>query len=104
MNPERWREITEFFHAARERDPARREAFVAEACHDDATLRREVEAMLLGLDEAGQFGETPLFASASRPEPASPLDVIQLAPARNWGRSDSRPLGSWRHGPGLQGF
>ena len=40
---------------------------------------------LLGLDDAGQFGETPLFASASRPEPASPLDVIQLAPGSQLG-------------------
>ena len=79
MTPERWREITEIFHAARERDPARREAFVAEACRDDPTLRRDVEAMLAGLDAAGHFGETPLLASASRPEPASPLDIVQLA-------------------------
>ena len=41
--------------------------------------------MLVGLDDAGQFGETPLFASASRPEPASPLDVIQLAPGSQLG-------------------
>ena len=79
MTPERWRQITEMFHAASERDPARREAFLAEACRDDPTLRREVEAMLVGLDHAGQFGETPLFASASRPGAASPLDIIQLA-------------------------
>jgi serine/threonine protein kinase len=84
MTPERWREITEIFHAARERDPARREAFVSEACRDDPSLRREVEKMLVGLDAAGQFGETPLFASASRPEPAS-LDVIQLAPGAQLG-------------------
>ena len=71
MTPERWREITEIFHAARECDPALREAFVAEACRDDPTLRREVEAMLVGHDGAGRFGETPLLASASRPEPAS---------------------------------
>jgi TolB-like protein/predicted Ser/Thr protein kinase len=85
MTPERWRQITEIFHAARERDPARREAFVAQACRDDPTLRQEVEAMLVGLDDAGQFGEKLLFASASRPEPASPLDVIQLAPGSQLG-------------------
>jgi non-specific serine/threonine protein kinase len=85
VTPERWREITEIFHAARERDPARREAFVAEACRDDPTLRREVEAMLAGLDRAGQFGETPLFASSSRPEPTAPLDVIELAPGAQLG-------------------
>ena len=85
MTPERWRQITEIFHAAREREPARREAFLAEACRDDPTLRREVEAMLVGLDHAGQFGETPLFASASLPGPASPLDVIPLAPGAQLG-------------------
>ena len=61
MTPERWHQITEIYHAARERDPARRDAFVAEACLGDPTLRREVEAMLDGLDDAGQFGESPLI-------------------------------------------
>jgi serine/threonine protein kinase len=85
MTPERWRQITEIFHAARERDAASREAFVAEACGEDPTLRQEVEAMLVGLDRAGQFGETPLFASASRPESVSPLDVVQLPPGSQLG-------------------
>jgi serine/threonine protein kinase/tetratricopeptide (TPR) repeat protein len=85
MRPERWRQITEIFHAARERDAASREAFVAEACGEDPTLRQEVEAMLVGLDRAGQFGETPLLASASRPESGSPLDVVQLPPGSQLG-------------------
>lgn len=85
VTPERWRRITEIFHGARERDPARREAFVAEACRDDPTLRPEVEAMLAGLDGAGQFGETPLFASASGSEPASSPDVVHLAPGSQLG-------------------
>jgi TolB-like protein/predicted Ser/Thr protein kinase len=85
VTPERWRQITEIFHAARERDPARREAFVAEACCDDATLRPEVEAMLMGLNDAGQFGESPLFTSASHSELAVPLDVRQLAPGSQLG-------------------
>ncbi len=80
MTPERWRQITEIFHAACERDPARREAFVAEACGDDPALRLEVEAMLVGLSDTSQIGEIPLFASASRSGPASPLDVRELAP------------------------
>src|SRR5262245_53777244 len=85
MTPERWRQITEIFHAARERDPASREAFVAEACRDDPTLRPEVEAMLVGLDAAGQFGETPPFAPASWSEAVSPLDGIQPAPGSQLG-------------------
>ena len=93
MTPERWRQITEIFHAARERDPAHRNAFVAEACRDDPTLRREVEAMLAGLDHAGRFGESPLFALASRPEPAPPTrDVIQLTPGSQLGPYQIRGL------------
>ena len=83
MTPERWHQITEIYHAARERDPARRDAFVAEQCLGDPTLQREVEAMLDGLDDAGQFGESPLFTSASSLEPGPPLGVTQLATARS---------------------
>jgi len=85
MNPERWRQITEIFHAARDRDPVARKTFVAEACRDDATLQREVEAMLAAHDDAGKFGEKPLFASESRSEPASTPQGIQLAPGAQLG-------------------
>jgi serine/threonine protein kinase/Tol biopolymer transport system component len=79
MTDERWHRITGIYHAARERDPALRDAFLAEACLDDLTLRREVEAMLDGLAEAGQFGESPLFPSASSLEPGPSFGVTQLA-------------------------
>jgi eukaryotic-like serine/threonine-protein kinase len=65
MTPERWRQITELFHAARERDPTRRDAFLADACGADAGLRQEVDAMLAGHDGAGAFGEAPLITPAS---------------------------------------
>ncbi|MET0164230.1 MAG: hypothetical protein ABW318_04420 [Vicinamibacterales bacterium] len=67
MTSERWHQITEIFHAVRDHHAARREAFLAEACRENTTLRREVDAMLDGHDDAGHFGETPLFTqSASR--------------------------------------
>ena len=46
MTPERLREIERLFHEARERTPAERDAFLALACADDPTLRREVESLL----------------------------------------------------------
>ena len=46
MTPERLREIERLFHEARERTPAERDAFLARACADDPTLRREVESLL----------------------------------------------------------
>jgi Tol biopolymer transport system component len=46
VTPERLREIERLFHEARERTPAERDAFLALACADDPTLRREVESLL----------------------------------------------------------
>src|SRR5688572_14782621 len=65
MKSDRWHQITDMFHAARERDPARRAAFLADACREDVTLRQEVEAMLDGDANAGCFGETPLFTQSA---------------------------------------
>jgi eukaryotic-like serine/threonine-protein kinase len=73
MTPERWRQITELFHAAREHDPSRRDAFVAKACREDPALRQEVEAMLAGHDHAGSFGETPPSAAESDGVPRSSM-------------------------------
>jgi Tol biopolymer transport system component len=79
MMQQRWHQITEIYHAARECDPARRNAFVAEQCLGDPALQREVEAMLAGLHDAGEFGEHPVFLSASSLESGSPLGVTQVA-------------------------
>ena len=46
MTPERWRQITEAFHAALTRDAAARASYLEQACADDGALREEVEAML----------------------------------------------------------
>jgi serine/threonine protein kinase len=46
MNPERWQQIERLYHSALEQDPARRDGFLAEACQDDADLRREVQSLL----------------------------------------------------------
>ena len=46
MDAERWRRINELFHAALERDPGSREAFIDEACSGDPGLRAEVLSLL----------------------------------------------------------
>ena len=73
MESERWQQVTEIFHAALASDPARREAFLADACGGDATLRGEVEALVGAHHEAGPFGETPLFVPALSLEPGSSM-------------------------------
>jgi serine/threonine protein kinase len=102
MTPERWHQLTEIFHAARVLDAASRKTFVADACRDDPTLQREVDAMLAGLDHAGQFGETPLFATS--PEPSPPA-VRHLAPGSQLGPYQIlSPLGSGGMGQVYKAF
>ena len=46
MTPDRWRQVTEIFHAALERDAGARDAFLRDACRDDPSLRNEVDALV----------------------------------------------------------
>ena len=46
MDAERWRRINTLFHAALERGPGDRDAFLDEACAGDAALRTEVLSLL----------------------------------------------------------
>lgn len=85
MRAERWHQITEIFHAARARDPAQRGGFLAEACRGDPTLRQEVEAMLAGHDDAGQFWDRALLTTLSSLEGDSSPSVTHLAPGSQLG-------------------
>jgi len=58
MDQERWRRIEELFHAALEREPDARSAFLDVACGGDTDLRRQVEGLLANKD-AVSFLETP---------------------------------------------
>jgi serine/threonine protein kinase/Tol biopolymer transport system component len=78
MTPERWRQITELFHAARPGDPAQRDALLADVCRDDPALQREVEAMLAGDERAGAFGAIPLSTPANRLEPGFSLGPYRI--------------------------
>src|SRR5262249_32954287 len=44
MTPERWRQVTAIFHAARTREPEARAAVLDKMCAGDSSLRGEVEA------------------------------------------------------------
>ncbi len=54
--------VVELVEAALTRDPAERAAFLAAACADDGTLRREVESLLGFQPQVEGFLETPAFA------------------------------------------
>ncbi|HTG90055.1 MAG TPA: serine/threonine-protein kinase, partial [Vicinamibacterales bacterium] len=70
MDAERWSRVKELFHAALERDPSQRDAFLAEACRDDADpqgLRTEIDRLLAAHAQAGGFIEVPPVESSVRP-------------------------------------
>src|SRR5262245_35846364 len=46
MSPDRWQQIKQIFSDALEAAPAERNAFLVEACANDAELRQEVESLL----------------------------------------------------------
>ena len=80
MTPERYEQIGQLFHAAMERDPEDRAAFLAEACDDDE-LRREVASLIASHKQADNFIEEP------------PDDV-----AAGWGAAvTSKPERSFAH-------
>ena len=59
MNPERWKQIDEIFHAALDHQPSLRAAFLAEACKEDDSLREEIEALIASHEKESSFFETP---------------------------------------------
>jgi serine/threonine protein kinase len=59
MTSERWQQIELLYHAALERAPGERTAFLNEACAGDDELRGEIESLLASHDQAPSFIEAP---------------------------------------------
>ncbi|MFO7695006.1 MAG: protein kinase [Vicinamibacterales bacterium] len=73
MDPGRWARMKEIFQAARECEPAEREALLRELCGNDDALNAAVEAMLAREHDAAGFLESPALnveAEALAREPA----------------------------------
>src|ERR1044072_2273918 len=66
MKPDRWRKVDELFEAVLEHEPARRAAFLDQACGSDKDLRREVEKMLDFEKQSEDFIKTEVFDVAAR--------------------------------------
>ena len=62
MNHERWQRAEDLFHAALERSPEARRAFLDEACGKDTELRQQVEMLVSRDEHAGSFLEKPVLA------------------------------------------
>ncbi|PWT90114.1 MAG: hypothetical protein C5B54_07755 [Acidobacteria bacterium] len=65
MIPEQWKKIDELFDAALELEPAKREAYLDQACNGDDEVRKEVETLLASDAKANSFIETPAIQLAS---------------------------------------
>lgn len=63
---DRWDRVTSLFAAARELEPAQREAFLAVACAQDQSLRADVEALLAADVPDDSFLQNPPWADAVR--------------------------------------
>jgi len=82
MTPERWRQVEALYHGAVEQPPARRPAWLGEACAGDAELRRDVESLLAQRSPAvGTLDGTALVAAAELAGDRS----VTLAPGRRLG-------------------
>ena len=46
MTADRWKQVSNLYHAALERPANERAEFLAHACDDDPELRREIESLL----------------------------------------------------------
>lgn len=66
MKPEQWERTQQLYHAALERDPKERAAWLAQACADDAALRHEVETLLAASSEVGDFLLSPALRVEAR--------------------------------------
>src|SRR5437870_9146876 len=54
MHPDQWQQIDQLFHAALERAPHERAAFLAAACQGDAALQREIATLLAAHEQTGE--------------------------------------------------
>ncbi|NOT60910.1 MAG: serine/threonine-protein kinase [Acidobacteria bacterium] len=83
MTPERFRQISELYHAALERPSATRATFLAEACAPDETLRAQVEALLDANEKSdglldGPADWQPALAAAEGIRPQQQFDHYQV--------------------------
>ena len=83
MDQQRWRRVEGLFHAALERRPEARQAFLEVACGGDTGLGRQVELLLAKGEEAGSFLETPAMRDMMVMQTATvPLLGRQIGPYR----------------------
>ena len=80
---ERWQQIEEIFHQALQHDPARREAYLRQACGRDAALRGEIAGLLAHHEQSAGFEPWAAAAAAQLIDSSASLQPGQsLGPYR----------------------
>ncbi|HEX4947434.1 MAG TPA: hypothetical protein VFZ34_12245, partial [Blastocatellia bacterium] len=81
MQPERWQQIEALFQSAIALSLPERSAFLAQACQEDESLRREVEALLSTDQKANDVTlampaqvAAEMFAAPQSPQPGQSLN------------------------------
>jgi serine/threonine protein kinase len=64
VNPDTWQKVREVFEAAIELEPARRPAYLEEACAGSPALRAEVESLLASHESTCDFIDRPVYEIA----------------------------------------
>ena len=74
MNPDRWQQISQVYHAALTRDPRDRAGFLREACAGDDALQQEVASLLTNESNAAASCRSrhSRLRPGSSPTPAEP--------------------------------
>ena len=85
MDSEQWKRIDNLLHAALERPPAERDAFLKRECAGDEALEREVRTLIASDQQAGSFLDGPAVA-AMPPERWREIESLYHA-ARERGRA-----------------
>src|SRR5262245_5391594 len=80
MTPERWEQVEELLNAALDRPVDEREAFLAEACGDDLSLRNQIDYLIDCYEQAGDFIEAPADTArdSSQPDEAVTLQFDSI--------------------------
>ncbi|MGB8543662.1 MAG: serine/threonine-protein kinase [Candidatus Acidiferrales bacterium] len=65
MEPDRWKQIEDLYHAALDQDESARSTFLQQICNGDEALRHEVESLLYYGLRADNFIETPALELAA---------------------------------------
>jgi serine/threonine-protein kinase len=66
VEPERWRQVEQLYHASLQVSTDQRAAFLKNACGDDEELLSEVESLLAHEESAEGFIKAPAFEVAAR--------------------------------------